>query len=69
VSRSGFKKARAALKREHILHAVGRELKERPPGIVKKMQRKFGKKKAEEVRTAILLSKARRRGARIPKKK
>ena len=51
-----------------ILKSVGKELKENPPSIVKKFSRKEGPEKAEEIRRAILLDKARRRGARIKKK-
>lgn len=55
-------------KKERILQEVGHELKENPPEILAKTRRKKGKEAAEEQRRAILLSKARRRGARIPKR-
>lgn len=42
--------------------AVGHELKNDPPAIVTKMKKKYGAKKAESVRRAILMSKARRSG-------
>lgn len=52
-----------------ILHSVGRELKENPPRQLRKTARKFGKKRAQTQKVAILLSKARRRGAKISKGK
>lgn len=52
----------------HILQNVGRELKENPPAILAKTRREGGGKAAEKQRVAILLDKARRRGARIRRK-
>lgn len=57
------KKTRSA----RILSSVGAELRDNPPAILAKTRRKKGKAAAEEQRTAILLNKARRRGASIPK--
>ena len=51
-----------------VLRSVGHELKANPPRVLAKTRRKKGKKAAESQRVAILLSKARRRGAGIPKK-
>lgn len=51
-----------------ILNVVGSELKKNPPSILAKTRRKGGDAAAERQRVAILLHKARRRGARIPKK-
>ncbi len=51
-----------------ILSSVGDELKENPPKILAKTKRKKGAEAAEDQRVAILLSKARARGANIPKK-
>lgn len=48
-----------------ILESVGHELKTNPPKILKKTARKKGKKQANKQRVAILLSKARRRGAKV----
>ena len=48
-----------------ILENVGKELKNNPPSILKSTRRKSGAKAAEKQRVAILLSKARKRGARI----
>jgi hypothetical protein len=50
-----------------ILEGVGKELKDNPPSILEKTRRRRGVKAAERQRVAILLSKARRRGARVPK--
>lgn len=46
-----------------ILQDVGHELKTNPPKVLGKTRRKKGKKAAEKQRQAILLSKARARGA------
>ncbi len=54
----------AGKKTKRILKNVGHELKVNPPKVL----RKFSGAKKESIRTAILLSKARRRGARIKKK-
>ena len=50
-----------------ILSSVGSELKENPPSILAKTRRKSGKGRAEKQRIAILLSKARAEGVRIPR--
>lgn len=55
-------------KTKDILQSVGRELKANPPRIVRKTARKFGRDRAEKQRVAILLSKARKRGAQISQK-
>jgi hypothetical protein len=47
-----------------IVASVGHELKHNPPRILKKTARKFGRKRAEKQRVAILLSKSRKRGAK-----
>ena len=57
--------AKAGTRAARILARVGKELKDNPPSILKKTRRKSGVKAAETQRVAILLSKARRRGARI----
>ncbi len=51
-------------KTKKILQNVGHELKKNPPKVLSK----FSGEKRESIRTAILLSKARRRGAKIKKK-
>lgn len=49
-----------------ILANVGNELKKNPPKILSKTRRRSGKDAAEKQRVAILLNKARKRGADIP---
>lgn len=51
-----------------IIHRMAKEVKEDPPAALVKQRRKKGKKAAEKMRRAIILSKARRAGARIPRK-
>ena len=51
-----------------ILKRVGHELKHNPPKILAKTRAKSGKAAADKQRKAILLSKARKRGARIKRK-
>ena len=52
-----------------ILHEVGLEMKANPPKIVMHTRAKYGKEAAEKQQVAILLNKARRKGARIKKTK
>ena len=54
---------------ENILEKVGTELKNNPPAVLNKTARKKGVHQAEKQRKAILLSKARAAGAKIPFKK
>lgn len=56
-------------KSRKILHRMGTEMKHNPPAIVEKTRREKGDEAAEGQRKAILISKARRAGARIPYKK
>lgn len=51
-----------------ILERVGHELKVNPPKQLAKTRRKFGAADASRQRTAILLSKARKLGAKVPNK-
>lgn len=53
-------------KTQKILKSVGHELKENEPRIVGKTRQKFGAERAAKQKTAILFSKARKRGARVP---
>jgi len=53
---------------EQILHTIGQELKDNPPDILAHTRRKFGARRAAKQKTAILLSKARRAGADVPRK-
>lgn len=48
-----------------ILESVGHELKTNPPKQLAKTARRKGKKQAEKQRKAILLSKARKQGAKV----
>ena len=48
-----------------IIASVDRELKTNPPKVLAKTRRKKGAKAANRQRTAILLSKARSRGADV----
>lgn len=57
----------AGPKSKAILQRVGTELKQNPPAILGKTRRKFGAKRAASQKTAILLNKARRMGASIPR--
>ena len=57
--------AKAGTRTARILENVGKELKDNPPSILKRTRRKSGAKAAEKQRVAILLNKARKRGARI----
>lgn len=61
--------AKKGTRTARILSSVGEEIKENPPGILEKTRGKKGEMAANDQRVAILLSKARKRGARIPKKK
>jgi len=49
-----------------ILRSAGAELRDNPPAILARTRRKKGAKVAQRQRVAILLSKARARGANIP---
>jgi hypothetical protein len=55
-------------KSKKILKKVGHELKVNPPRILAKTAKKKGKKAAQKQRVAILLSKARKAGAKVVKK-
>lgn len=48
------------------MSAIGSELKENPPAVVNATRRKFGVDRSRKQRTAILLSKARQAGVKIP---
>lgn len=51
-----------------ILESVGHELKVNPPKQLARTARKFGSADAAKQRTAILLSKARKAGASVPRR-
>ncbi len=50
-----------------ILEDVGHEIKTNPPAILGKTAAKYGPGRASKQRVAILLSKARKAGASVPK--
>jgi len=52
--------------KQSTLSAIGEELKSNPPAIVNATRRKFGAARAAKQKTAILLSKARKAGVKIP---
>ena len=54
-------------KTKRILSSVGKELKNNPPKILAKTRKKKGPTAAKKQKVAILLNKARKRGARIKK--
>jgi hypothetical protein len=58
----------ASERTKSILHSVGSELKSNPPKQLARTARKFGAKDAAKQRVVILLSKARRAGASIPRR-
>lgn len=51
---------------DSILENVGHEIKENPPAILASTRRKFGAARADAQRKAILLSKSRKMGAKLP---
>lgn len=55
-------------KSKAILGRAFSEVFSNTPKAVKHTARKFGKKRAEKQRVAIAMSKARKRGARIPRR-
>ena len=57
--------ARKPSKTKRIMSEVGRELRDNPPAVLSRTARRFGAARAKAQRNAILLNKARRRGARI----
>jgi len=48
------------------MSAIGEEMKSNPPSILRATRRKFGVARAAKQKTAILLSKARAAGVKIP---
>lgn len=51
-----------------IIERAGHEMKMNPPKVLARTRAKFGVKRAEKQRVAILLSKSRKKGAKIKKK-
>lgn len=60
---------RKTTKSSAIIRKVGQEVKKNPPKIVQHTAAKFGAARAAKQRTAIILDKARRAGAKISKKR
>jgi hypothetical protein len=56
------------IKMRDKIEKAGHEIKMNPPKILVKTAKKFGKKRAQSQKTAIMLSKARKMGANIPAK-
>lgn len=54
-------------KSQRLVKAAGHEMKENPPAVLAKTRREKGEEAAEAQRKAIMLSKARKAGARIGK--
>ena len=54
---------------QQIIESNAREMSVNPPKILAHTAAKFGEKRAEEQRVAILLDKSRREGAKIRKKR
>lgn len=52
--------------RASVLEHIGHELKSNPPKVLASTARKYGAKRAQKQKTAILLSKARAAGVHIP---
>lgn len=52
-----------------VMEEVGHELKMNPPKVLARTKAKSGAKRAEKQRVAILLSKARKRGVKIKRRK
>ncbi|MEK9171883.1 MAG: hypothetical protein AAB782_01455 [Patescibacteria group bacterium] len=53
---------------QEVIEGAGHEMKVNPPKILAHTRARFGVKRAEAQRVAILLNKARRRGAKIKRK-
>jgi hypothetical protein len=51
---------------DNKLEAIGKEMKSNPPAILNATRRKFGAARAEKQRKAILLSKGRQAGVKLP---
>ncbi len=53
-------------KKDSTLETIGHEMRVNPPAVVNATRRKFGAQRAESQRRAILLSKARKAGVKVP---
>jgi len=61
----GIGRNAAVSKSREIIESVGSEMKENPPAQLAKTARRYGTKRADKQRVAILLSKSRKAGAKI----
>lgn len=52
-----------------VMESVGHEMKMNPPKILAHTRDKFGAKRAEKQRVAILLNKSRKKGVKIKRKR
>lgn len=52
--------------KDSTMSSIASELKTNPPAIVNATRRKFGAQRAQKQNTAILLSKARKAGVKLP---
>lgn len=59
LARGGRKRNALSMPPQAAIEAAGREVKENEPASLRKQRRKKGKKAAEKMRRAIVLSKAR----------
>jgi hypothetical protein len=62
-------KKKRTSKTKRLIQEAGDEVKHDEPAIVEHTRRKFGSKRAKAQKKAIMLDKARRGGARIPRKR
>lgn len=69
VDVSTHRKIGGKTKTQSVLERVGHELKVNPPSVLASTRRKYGPVQAAKQKTAILLSKARKAGASIPRAK
>ncbi len=67
ASTARFMNGQLKSKTADALENAGHEIKVNPPKILARTKSKFGAARAERQRRAILLSKARSAGAKIPK--
>ena len=66
MSKSNYKRG-APSRTKAVMKGVAHEMKKNPPKILAHTRSKFGAKRSEEQRVAIMMNKARKRGASIKK--
>jgi hypothetical protein len=69
AKKASRRRRRPETKSRRLVRAASSEVEANEPEIVGHTRRKFGPKRAERQKTAIKLDKARRRGAKIPKRR